>query len=87
MIAQHKLLSRIALFIATYSLIIVAAVAFPSSHSRGNGGPSGPSGQYDSSKPANVELFNLPAAITPPGPVTLKFVYQGFGIFFFKSHF
>lgn len=74
MIAQHKILSRIALFIATYSLIIVAAVAFPNSHARGHGGPGGPSSK------ANVALFNLPAAVTPPGNATLRFVYQGFGI-------
>jgi hypothetical protein len=82
MIAQYKILSRIALFIATYSLIIVAAVAFPNSHARGPGGPfgGGPGGSYNPSAKANVALFNLPAAISPPGNVTLRLVYQGFGI-------
>jgi hypothetical protein len=30
---------------------------------------------------ANVALFNLPAAVTPPAPAVLELVYQGFGIY------
>ena len=84
MIPQHKIFSRIALFITTYSLIIVAAVAFPSAHPRGPFGPGGPSGP--TVKP-NVALFSLPTTITPPGNVALRYVYQGFGIVLFKSQF
>ena len=76
MIPQHKIFSRVALFITTYSLIIVAAVAFPSARP----GSSGQRNPFDPTLKPNVALFNLPATITPPGPVTLKFVYQGFGI-------